>query len=362
MMFNIVHFSLCVFFRLDRELTSHYRLHVITWDGGSPQQTGTLTIDVQVVDDNDNPPRFTNSTYTATVSENVEAMTSLVQVQALDDDEGRNSHVTYKFGRQTQNLHGDLFRIDAQTGVISALSVLDRDSTSAAAYHLSVEATDGGTPPLTDFATVVIHVADENDNAPRVSINSFSTSGQVEVPENAANGTFIAQILVTDPDVGANGFVQCDISSDLFALRQPYSGEYQLITAAIFDREAQAQYGVMLECLDRGDPPQVTRQPITVHVTDVNDQAPRFETHQYNVTVLENNPLGEQLVTVHATDDDIGVNAEVTYSLLSSGSDDGSGNDARASSPPPPLLTVDSQTGAVYASVSFDRETQSFYR
>ena len=312
---------------------------------------------------------FTNATYTVTVSENVAIGTTLVQVTATDSDEGHNGRIAYIFGRNTQQAYGGIFKIDETTGAVSTVSELDRD-TNTHTYSLSVEATDNGAVALSDFARVIVHVIDENDNAPRIDINPFaSTSGHVEAPENAANGTFMARILVTDPDSGANGEITCNIVGHLFGLVQVYEGEYQMVTAAMFNREIIDRYDVIIECRDHGDPAQIARQTISVHITDDNDNSPVFESPEYNITMRENNPLDDFLLTVGASDADIGLNAAITYAVfpssegLASSLGSGNGGDAGTQNGAgDDLLTIDSQTGAIYADRVFDREERSYYR
>ena len=320
---------------------------MLAQDGGTSSRTSTLTIDVQVLDANDNQPKFENETYSVTVSENVGVGTSLLQVRATDADAGHNSHVTYSLARSTRQQFGSMFEMNPDTGVLSTGASLDRDGRDA--FRLTVEATDQGVVPFVDFAEVIVSVIDENDNAPAIVINAFSTSGAVEIPENSDAETFVAQILVSDADLGSNGFTECSIQPQTdFELQQPFAGEYRLIARSRFDREERDHHGVILQCSDRGEPPLTTRRAITVTVTDVNDNAPAFDTWQYNVTIEENNALGQHLVTVRASDADVGANADVRYSLE---------DDVTAS-----MVSVDARTGEVFAAVVFDREEQSVYQ
>lgn len=47
---------------------------------------------------------------------------------------------------------------------------------------------------------------------------------------------------------------------------------------------------------------------------DINDSRPRFESSIYNITVAENT-IPEYLLKIHAIDNDIGINAELIYTL-----------------------------------------------
>lgn len=60
--------------------------------------------------------------------------------------------------------------------------------------------------------------------------------------------------------------------------------------------------------------PRLKRTTITIHVTDVNDNSPQFTT-DYIKRITEKTKQGGAILTVHATDEDIGDNGKVWYSL-----------------------------------------------
>jgi len=49
--------------RLDRELEDGYLVTVLAVDGGDPPKTGSVTVNISVLDANDNNPQFDNSSY-----------------------------------------------------------------------------------------------------------------------------------------------------------------------------------------------------------------------------------------------------------------------------------------------------------
>ena len=58
------------------------------------------------------------------------------------------------------------------SGAIFIIENLDYESSHE--YYLTVEATDGGTPSLSDVATVNINVTDINDNTPVFSQDTYT--------------------------------------------------------------------------------------------------------------------------------------------------------------------------------------------
>ena len=73
-------------------------------DGGSPIMNSTATVNVKVIDKNDNEPVFTNLTYNFDVSENAKVKTKIGRVVAKDIDDGLNGEVGYSIiGGNTDN-------------------------------------------------------------------------------------------------------------------------------------------------------------------------------------------------------------------------------------------------------------------
>ncbi|XP_040835932.1 protocadherin beta-4-like, partial [Ochotona curzoniae] len=82
------------------------------------------------------------------------------------------------------------------------------------------------------------------------------------------------------------------------------------------DREARAQYTITITVSDLGTPRLQSQHNVTVHVSDVNDNAPTFSQALYTLFVLENNSPALHIGSVSASDRDAGTNAQLTYSLL----------------------------------------------
>ena len=55
---------------------------------------------------------------------------------------------------------------------------------------------------------------------------------------------------------------------------------------------------------------------VVIEVTDANDNAPQLSQRSYTVTVPEMMPVGSQVITLSATDSDMGTNARLTYTVV----------------------------------------------
>ncbi|XP_046363095.1 putative protocadherin beta-18 [Haliotis rufescens] len=298
---------------LDREFKDQYFFNIIASDGGSPPKTGTLAVTINVIDENDNPPRFQNSSYDVMVKEDAAINSTVLVVLATDPDLGSNSEVRYQFSNLQSAKLQSLFSIDPTTGVIRVAGKLEYEPDTP--YHLIVEALDSGDRSLMTQIVVTVTVLDSGNNPPHVTINTL-TSGNT-VSEAAGMGFFVAYVEVEDSDTGENGDVVCNISSTAFSL-EPLSGRkgYKVLVNTVLDRESRYSYNMSVVCQDKGDPPLSGAAFFQMYVTDVNDNTPQFQRRQYNVSIPENSPIGYSVLHVSAYDADQGDNARLRYFVV----------------------------------------------
>lgn len=129
---------------------------------------------VQLQDENDNAPHFTQRQYEASVSEGIGKGTLVTRVQAFDIDEGANARVLYHI---VDGNHDNAFIIEpASSGTVKTNIVLDREIRDL--YRLKVIAIDQGVPQMTGTATINVHIIDVNDNQP-----TFPPRSGINVPE-----------------------------------------------------------------------------------------------------------------------------------------------------------------------------------
>lgn len=339
--------------RLDRESCDAYVITVIAFDAGSPPRSASMVVNVAISDANDNSPIFDSTSYEVTVSESrAPSRAPLVSVHATDPDLGKNGEVRYSFADYTESEYGRVFSIDFVSGDILLRSTLDYERQRA--YVLAVVASDLGTGSLSSFAKVNVLVVDENDNQPRISLNSLTESGLVAVPENSAPGTLVALLTVEDSDSGENAKVDCSVEeeSQLFRLEHSHGTEFRLTTLQLMDREEESEYVVSVTCKDRGRPPFTVSKAVEVEVLDENDNAPALAPEMGDPVVIEvneNNELRTEIGQVKATDRDVGTNAELHYTLLP--------DDPESKH----VLGIDPTTGQLYVNASLDFEKRSDY-
>ncbi|XP_078256849.1 cadherin-8 [Rhinoraja longicauda] len=227
---------------------------------------------------------------------------------------------------------GTIFMINDLTGDIHAMKRLDREE--KAEYTLTAQALDRETDsPLEPPSEFIIKVQDINDNSPEFPDEPYHAT----VPEMSPVGTSVLGITATDADDPVYGnsakLVYSILEGQPYFSIEPHTG---IIRTALpnMDREAREEYLVVIQAKDMGGHMGGLSgtTTVTITLTDVNDNPPKFTQSLYHMSVLEDMPVGDIVGRVKANDRDIGQNARSLYEII-----DGDGLDAFE-------ITTDSQT------------------
>ncbi|XP_015235865.1 PREDICTED: protocadherin-17-like isoform X2 [Cyprinodon variegatus] len=333
---------------LDREERSHHTLILSATDGGEYPRSGTMQINVKVIDSNDNSPVFDQSSYVVEIPENSPPGKVLIDLNATDPDEGNNGQIVYSFSGYAPERIRELFSIDSRTGVIKIQGEIDYEESSV--IEIDIQAKDLGPNPIPGHCKVTVKVLDRNDNWPSIG---FVSVRQGAISEAAPPGTVIALVRVTDKDSGRNGQLQCRVLGNVpFKLEENYDNFYTVVTDRPLDREVQDEYNVTIVAKDNGIPPLNSTKSFTVKILDENDNIPRFTKSVYLLQIPENNIPGEYLGSVLAHDPDLGQNGTVYYSIINSNI---SGGDVNT------YVNVNAANGAIYAVRSFNYEQIKYF-
>ncbi|KAH8260153.1 hypothetical protein KR026_003918, partial [Drosophila bipectinata] len=337
---------------LDYETSQRHTLTVTATDGGTPPLSSNLTILLDVQDVNDNPPVFEKDEYFVNVSESRSINTQIIQVNASDLDTGNNARITYRIvDAGADNVTGSgsdvaqHFGIFPNSGWIYLRALLDRETRDR--YQLTVLATDNGTPTAHAKARVVIRVLDANDNDPKFLRSKY----EFRIEENLRRGSVVGVVSATDLDLGENAAVRYSLLTANSSFQvHPVTGE--ISTREPLDRELRETYELIVEARDQGTPVRSARVPVSIRVTDVNDNSPEIADPQEDVvSVREEQPPGTEVVRIRAIDRDNGQNASITYSIVKGRDSDGHG-----------LFSIDPKTGMIRTRVVLDHEERSIYR
>ncbi|XP_012412337.1 protocadherin-1 isoform X2 [Trichechus manatus latirostris] len=245
---------------LDREQRDSYELKVVAADRGSPSLQGTATVLINVLDCNDNDPKFMLSGYNFSVMENMPALSPVGMVTVIDGDKGENARVQLSVEQD----NGD-FVIQNGTGTILSSLSFDREQQST--YTFQLKAVDGGVPPRSAYVGVTINVLDENDNAPFITAPS-NTSHQLLIPQTRLGET-VSQVTAEDIDSGVNAELTYSIAGgNPYGLFQIGSRSGAITLEKEIERRHYGLHRLVVKVSDRGKPPRYGTALVHLYVNE----------------------------------------------------------------------------------------------
>uniref|UniRef100_A0A8C0H1Q3 FAT atypical cadherin 2 n=1 Tax=Chelonoidis abingdonii TaxID=106734 RepID=A0A8C0H1Q3_CHEAB len=326
---------------LDHERTSFYILNITVYDLGTPQRSSWKLLAVNVLDANDNAPKFPPGAYGVVIPEDVTAGTTVAQVKAEDADTDDNGKVKYSFLAPT-----DKFVINSVTGEVTVTGPLDRELWPH--YVLKIEARDQPRMghQLFSVTDLVVTLEDVNDNSP----HCIPALNHVKVPEDLPLGTILLFLEAFDPDAGSGGEVKYSLINN-----EERTFHMERLTGALrvekeLDYETRNFYNLTIQVSDGGRP--ISRSSfchVAVDVLDVNENLhpPRFASFVFSGRVQENSPEGVSVMTVTAQDGDKGKDGELQYFIR-----EGTGL---------AVFRIEENTGTIQTVGPLDRESTSHY-
>ena len=303
---------------LDREVKDSYVIQVIAKDGGSPPKQSILDVHISITDVNDNTPVFSQNVYNVSIKYEYNEAIPIAILSARDSDSGQNGQILYHFSSRTSELAKTHFKIDEETGEIFVQKAFTPGQNQA--FELFVKATDGGNPPLSSIAMILINMVNQQNHAPSIAVNFFSASTEntAAISEDVEVGSFIAYIIITDPDFGQNGEVTCDLHHNKFQLQSLGTKEYKITVKSPVDRETLDHHEITISCQDKGSPPLQSERKFSIQILDVNDVRPQFSKGIFKLSINENEKANFPVGAINASDPDLGAGGKLTYTLLTS--------------------------------------------
>lgn len=316
---------------LDREFTSQYLIEISVTDGYSTPAKRNLTLIIQDV--NDNNPYFPQALYEKTIYENASINTIVATVVAEDDDSSEFTHISYSF---TDGFDHDHFSLHSETGVITTAVSLDWETNSV--YTFKVRANDGFGRQSTADATIMVTIADINDEIPQFTGLPY----YFEVDENSDAGAFVGQVFASSVEEGDHG-------SAIFSIINTETVPFSIdeITGIIsttdnLDRENKDIYHLLLTVQDVAPPPHFNTTMAIVTVMDTNDNPPVFEDELVQLTLSELQTVNIGFYTAVAVDNDLSPYNSTEYFLA----EDTTG------------FKIEKSTGVLILTTSLNYETQ----
>ncbi|XP_059681597.1 protocadherin alpha-2-like [Gavia stellata] len=263
---------------LDFEDVQSYDLEIEARDKGSPPLSGHCSVELEVVDVNDNAPEVWVTSLSVPVAEDASVGTVVALLSVSDRDSGANGRV-----RCAVWPAGPFGLVATFAGSYSLVlrEALDRERVSE--YEVEVRAEDGGAPPLRASRGVRVPVSDVNDNAPAFAQAVYTVLAR----ENNAAGAELARLWARDPDEAGNGRVSYSVaeggvggasagggwrSASSYVSVDAESGRLWALQPLDYEELQVLQFEV--RAVDAGEPPLCGNATVQLFVVDENDNAP----------------------------------------------------------------------------------------
>ncbi|XP_049419998.1 cadherin-related family member 1 isoform X2 [Epinephelus fuscoguttatus] len=226
--------------------------------------SATADIVINLLDTNDNIPKFTSEYYIARVPENSPGGSSVVTVTANDPDSGPWGEVKYTI----YGSGSDLFTIHPTSGVISTQPWTSLDAEVRSKYNFYVKAEDSeGKYGLSE---VFVTVLDMNDHPPAFDETFLEktmiigTPVKVEAVDDDAespNNVIEYSIMRADPD---NAF---DINSDTGEIKlKPFIKSMEIVRN--ITKQKDCKWSLVVQARDRGSPSFSTTAVVNIDITE----------------------------------------------------------------------------------------------
>ncbi|KAM4630480.1 cadherin-15 [Polymixia lowei] len=309
---------------LDRERHNSFTLKAFALSPSGERLENPTTIEIVVLDQNDNRPRFIQNQFIGTVSEFSVPGTSVMSVSATDADDPMTDNAALSYaiiGQESIPANAvtkTMFGINNQTGAIYTRDVgLDREVVKS--FKLKLEVADMSGMGLTSEGVAIIHVSDINNHAPHFNLDMYSMSGV----ENRKDYE-IGRVNVTDRDDRGTGnweakytIAKGDPNGYFTVITDPVTNEGILTVVKPLDYETQPEYNLILtvENLNalsiKAPNNPVSSATVVVSVGNENE-APRFREDPIRIVVPESVVPGTVLKSNIAYDPDY---SELRYEI-----------------------------------------------
>lgn len=301
---------------LDRSVLSEFEMVISATDHGQPPLTGTTKVKVTVTMSTNSPPQFSEEVYIVQVMENLPPDTIIMSLTT----ECLSTVIFSIMGGDEEGY----FNINPNSGVISTMKPIDFEKVQY--FNLTVSASN--IVSAFQSVSVIVHVTDINDNAPIFSHTLYTGSlSEATLPGSVVldNSRLPLVIQATDADSNNNARLQYQIIDkkilQYFSI-DPNTGTIR--TASMLDFEVQKLFNFTVQVSDLGNPQLQahTSANVIVHVTDVNDNPPRFTQQVYQAEVILPTYTDVSVVQIHAIDPDTVFDKPLGYSIHSGNEQD----------------------------------------
>ena len=276
------------------DVPKDYRFTVIAIDSGAHEANTSVFISVSAV------PVFITEDFNFFLSESAPPGTIIGRVtDGFEDDTGEIAFLVGVPDVESitifTNISEGIFHIDATSGNISTLDMVDHESIEDYVFSVAMYNVNTGTVYYT--ATVVVQIEDENDNPPVFMPSHYTRA----IGEETEPDSILTVVSATDRDAGSNGRVTYFFSEESmvpeFVLNST-SGEISTSNLTLLP----GLYNLTVVASDEGSPPLRAETTVFIDVIQFVPEAIEFSKQAYNFQVAEMAPPGTLVGVVQATE------------------------------------------------------------
>ena len=297
---------------LDYESGKHHMLVIEAHNSrvktNSMHSRSFAKVSINIIDVNDETPTFISPYFEATVMETSAMGTSVLQVQAIDNDVGNNAKINYSI--ISGNID-NVFDIDKDLGFIYLSKPLNARQQSE--YYLVIKATDKGSPPLSSTANVHISVSIPDNSPPKFEESLYS----IDVNENEKIGTVVIALKATSRQTLYFEIISGN-NDNKFSINVN-NGEVWIRDT--LDYEVKQNYSLTISATSLVGINDTTQ--LFINLMDINDCTPYWEQNIFVGHILESASIGSIILddkdsplVVKARDDDSMHNSILNYSIV----------------------------------------------
>ncbi|XP_041364041.1 cadherin-23-like [Gigantopelta aegis] len=282
------------------DVTAVYVIGVIAYDSAYPTNHASSNVTISV-NRNPNRPVFNPSSYAERIPESFPLGTSLLRVQATDDDAGQI--VRYEIVSSTPQEGTNFFYLNSETGLITATRPLTE--TASNGFMFIIHSYDNGSPIRQSNTNAQVTISiDRNQFGPQFVGEPYETT----IRETLTISSSVLTLSARDSDPETSAFANVtyvligdDTMPSYFSLNK-WTG--MVSVRADLVAETRPQYQGRVVASDSGHPPRSATAIVKINVIR-NLHHPQFQQSSYQTNVLETVGVGASVLSVQALDNDI---------------------------------------------------------
>ncbi|XP_040288946.1 cadherin-19-like [Bufo bufo] len=285
---------------IDRETKDQYQVIVQAKDmiGDAGALSATTTVIINILDVNDNAPKFQQKTYEMSIIESASVGEIVGVVLADDIDIGKNAEVTYSIEqRGDYNMFTISTDVLTKEGIIRLNKLVDFESRSRR-YNIQVRAENKYKSDLFDTATIRIFIVDVDEPPVFLEQEYF-----MEIPENATVGSYVGSVTAKDPDRTDTIIRYGILHNKLSRSFEIHPNNGSVFTMKYLDREVDQWHNITVTATEAKSPAYVSNVHVYIRVMDVNDNPPQLQ-DMPDIYVCEKSAIGQPVHTITAIDKD----------------------------------------------------------